>query len=65
MGVDKLEWTCADQVDRKEDKRLGGDRNAWACLSQDKWEIDKLKGVWGKCKAEDECRWQQTECDGQ
>ena len=50
MGIDKLEEICADRVNRKEDKSLRGNRNAWTCLSQNIWEIDKLNGVWGKMK---------------
>ena len=55
MRIDKLEEICADQVNRKKDKNLRGNGNAWTCLSQNIWEIDKLKGVQGNLKAEDEC----------
>ena len=39
MGIDKLEEICADQVNRKEDKKLRRNRNAWTCLSQSIWEM--------------------------
>ena len=48
LGIDKLEAICADQVYRKEDKRLRGDRDAWTRLSQNILEVDKLKGDSGK-----------------
>ena len=50
MGIDKLEPICADQVNWKENDKLRGNRNAWTCLSQSMWDIDKLEGVWGERK---------------